>query len=185
MRLGEAIEAEEPEDLVQQLLACTNDPLRFVELAFPTIRLEKWQRAVLETVGNQLQENARANRWKAVQIATASGNGVGKTALLSWLILWGLMTFEETLGVVTAGTEPQLRTRLWGELSKWFVQLPTELRSSFEMTATAIFNRQLERTWRVDGRPWSERNQEAFKHTPGGSAPSIICGRAAMAILTR
>jgi hypothetical protein len=26
----------------------------------------------------------------------------------------------------------------------------------------AIFNRQSERTWRIDGRPWSERNQEAF-----------------------
>src|SRR6516165_7031190 len=30
------------------------------------------------------------------------------------------------------------------------------------MTATAIFNRQSERTWRIDGRPWSERNTEAF-----------------------
>jgi hypothetical protein len=109
-----------------------------------------------------LQENARLDRWQAVQIAVASGNGVGKTALLSWIILWSLTTFEETLGVVTAGTEPQLRTRLWGELSKWFVQLPEALRGAFEMTATAIFNRQSERVWRVDGRPWSERNQEAF-----------------------
>jgi len=82
--------------------------------------------------------------------------------LLSWLILWGLMTFEDCLGVVTAGTEPQIRTRLWGELSKWFVQLPEALRSQFELTATALFNRQAERTWRIDGRPWSERNQEAF-----------------------
>ena len=109
-----------------------------------------------------IRENARLGRTKAVQIAVASGNGVGKTALLSWIILWSLVTFEETLGVCTAGTEPQIRTRLWGELSKWFVQLPEALRGSFEMTATAIFNRQAERTWRIDGRPWSERNQEAF-----------------------
>jgi hypothetical protein len=73
-----------------------------------------------------------------------------------------VITFEDTLGVCTAGTEPQIRTRLWGELSKWFVQLPEALRGVFEMTATAIFNRQSERTHRVDGRPWSERNQEAF-----------------------
>src|SRR5215831_12538798 len=153
---------DETDDLVGELLACTNDPARFVELAFPAIRPEAWQLRVLETIGAQLRENARLNRWKAVQIAVASGNGVGKTALLSWLILWAVVTFEETLGVCTAGTEPQIRTRLWGELSKWFVQLPEALRSSFEMTATAIFNRQAERTWRVDGRPWSERNQEAF-----------------------
>jgi len=162
MRLGETIEAEEADDLVEQLLATTNEPARFVALAFPTITPERWQRQVLETIGDQLQENARLDRWKAVQIAVASGNGVGKSALLSWLILWALMTFEDTLGVVTAGTEPQIRTRLWGELSKWFVQLPEALRTSFELTATAIFNRQSERTWRIDGRPWSERNQEAF-----------------------
>src|SRR6516165_5209222 len=161
-KIVEPAEADEVEDLVEQLFATTNDPTRFVELAFPAIKPEKWQHEVLETIGSQLRENARLNRWKAVQIAVASGNGVGKTALLSWIILWALITYEETLGVTTAGTEPQLRTRLWGELSKWFVQLPEELRSSFEMTATAIFNRQAERTWRVDGRPWSERNQEAF-----------------------
>jgi hypothetical protein len=156
------LEADEADDLVAQLLGCSDDPLAFVNLAFPDIRPEKWQRVVLQTIGNQLQENAQLKRWKAVQIAVASGNGVGKTALLSWLILWSLITFEETLGVVTAGTEPQLRTRLWGELSKFYVQLPDGLRAQFEMTATAIFNRQSERTWRVDGRPWSERNQEAF-----------------------
>ena len=159
MRLGETIDAD---DLVEALLATTNHPARFVALAFPTITPEKWQRQVLETIGNQLQENARLDRWRSTQIATASGNTVGKTALLSWLILWGLMTFEDCLGVVTAGTEPQIRTRLWGELSKWFVQLPEALRSQFELTATALFNRQAERTWRIDGRPWSERNQEAF-----------------------
>jgi hypothetical protein len=153
---------EEADDLVEALLAQTNSPLGFVTLAFPHIRLEKWQRAVLETIGLQLQENERLGRFKPIQIAVASGNAVGKTALLSFIILWSLITFEETLGVVTAGTEPQLRTRAWGELSKWYVQLPEALRSQFEMTATAIFNRQLERTWRVDGRPWSERNQEAF-----------------------
>src|SRR6516165_5941685 len=161
-KIVEPAEADEVEDLVEQLFATTNDPTRFVELAFPEITLENWQRQVLETITSQLQENAKLDRWKAVQIAVASGNGVGKTGLLSWIILWALITFEETLGVLTAGTEPQLRTRLWGELSKWFVQLPEALRANFELSATAIFNRQLPHTWRVDGRPWSERNQEAF-----------------------
>jgi hypothetical protein len=157
-----ADEIDDEADEVSALLACTSDPAQFVKLAFPEIRLEKWQAAVLTAIGEQLRENARLDRWRAVQVAVASGNGVGKSALLSWLILWGLMTFEESLGVVTAGTEPQLRTRLWGELSKWFVQLPEGLKAQFELTATAIFNRQSERTWRIDGRPWTERNQEAF-----------------------
>jgi hypothetical protein len=159
MRLGETIEAD---DLTGRLLACTNDPLGFIERAFPDIRLEDWQRRVLTSIGEQLRENERLGRFKPIQIAVASGNTVGKTALLSWLILYAITTFENTLGVVTAGTEPQIRTRLWGELSKWFSQLPDDLRAQFELTATALFNKQHERTWRIDGRPWSERNMEAF-----------------------
>jgi hypothetical protein len=147
---------------IDELLRCSNNPLRFVELAFPGITPEPWQRQVMTHIGEQLSTNARLSKWSPIQIAVASGNTIGKTALLSWLILWSVMTFEDCLGVVTAGTEPQIRTRLWGELSKWFHQLPDELRAQYELTATAIFNRQHERTWRIDGRPWSERNQEAF-----------------------
>jgi hypothetical protein len=159
-RTAEALQDEDL--LVEQLLRAGNSPLRFVSLAFPTIRLEKWQRAVLETIGHQLQENAQLNRWRAVQIAVASGNGIGKTALLSWLILWGLMTFEQTVGVVTAGTEGQLKSRLWGEIAKWHAQLPEQLRAQYELSATALFNRQSQLNWRVDARPWTERNMEAF-----------------------
>ena len=158
---ADAPDEAEALDQIDSLLACSNDPLRFVELAFP-ITPEQWQRSVLAHIGDQLSDNVRLSKWNPVQVAVASGNTVGKTALLAWLILWSLMTFEDCLGVVTAGTEPQIRTRLWGELAKWFYQLPEELRAQFELTATAIFNRQHERTWRVDGRPWSERSQEAF-----------------------
>src|SRR6516165_1200127 len=160
MSVVEAI--DEAEDLVQQLLGCSDDPLAFVKLAFPDIRPEEWQREVLEHIGNRLQEKARLDRWKAVQIVVASGNGIGKSALLAWIILWALVTFEDTIGVITAGTEGQLRTRLWSEISKWHSKLPDGRRAQFELTATAIFNKQSEKTWRVDGRPWTERNKEAF-----------------------
>jgi len=153
---------EADDDLVQQLLLCSDDPLAFVNLAFPDIKPEKWQREVLEHIGNTLQENARLDRWKAVMIATASGNGIGKSALLAWIILWGLIAFEDTLSVVTAGSEAQLRTRLWGELSKWHSRLPKALRDQFTLTATALFATAAERTWRCDARPWTERNKEAF-----------------------
>jgi hypothetical protein len=155
-----ALEADD--DLVQQLLGCSDDPLAFVNLAFPDIKPEKWQREVLEHIGNQLQENTCLDRWKAVMVAVASGNGIGKTGLLAWLVLWAVITFEDTRGVVTAGTESQLRTRLWSEISKWHSQLPESLRSMFTLTATALFNKQSERNWRVDAVPWTERNREAF-----------------------
>jgi hypothetical protein len=158
----EALVEDGGDRLVEELLACTNDPLRFVELAFPEITPEDWQRQVLATIGEQLRENQRLDRWKAVQIAICSGNGTGKSSLMSWCILWALVTFEQTLGVATAGSESQLRVRLWGELNRWYMQLPEGLRDRFTMTATALFAKDAERVWRVDARAWSARNQESF-----------------------
>jgi hypothetical protein len=44
------IDIDEP-DLTDELLACSNDPLRFVELAFPHIAPEHWQRQVMAHIG--------------------------------------------------------------------------------------------------------------------------------------
>ena len=161
--LDQSTEVEEPIDLIDELLACSNDPLRFVELAFPGITPEHWQRQVMTHIADQLSTNARLSKFSPIQVAVASGNAVGKTGLLSWLILWSVMTFEDCLGVVTAGTEPQIRTRLWGELSKWFHQLPDALRQAFELTATAIFNRQHERTWRLTVGPGRNEIRKHFQ----------------------
>src|SRR6516162_572556 len=129
------ISTDESADLIDDLLRCSNDPLRFVELAFPHIKAEHWQRQLMTHIGDRLGDNKRQAKFTPIQVAVASGNTVGKTALLSWLILWGLMPFEDSIGVTTAGSEAQLRTRLWSELSKWFHQIPDELRTQFELTA--------------------------------------------------
>ena len=59
------------------------------------------------------------DRNEAIQIAAASGHGVGKSTLVAWIILWAISTFEDTRGVVTANTETQLKTKTWAELGKW------------------------------------------------------------------
>jgi len=115
---------DEPTDLIDELLACSNDPLRFVELAFPGITREHWQRQVMTHISDQLSANARLSKFTPIQIAVASGNNIGKTALLSFLIIWSLTTFEDCLGVVTAGTEPQIRTRLWANFQNGFISFP-------------------------------------------------------------
>jgi hypothetical protein len=98
-----------------------------------------------------------------IREAIASGHGIGKSALVAWLILWAMSTFKDTKGVVTANTETQLKTKNWAELAKWF-RLCWFAPQMFEMTATAIFSvsPQHQKTWRIDMVPWSERNTEAF-----------------------
>jgi len=97
-------------------------------------------------------------------LARASGHGIGKTALVCWLILWALATFEDTRGVVTANTDTQLRTKTWAELAKWYRLFIG--RRFFTLTATSIFSSDPKhsQTWRIDAVPWSKTNlnTEAF-----------------------
>jgi len=155
-------------DLVDWLGSVAKDPYAFVMGAFPwgeeETQLEgypngpePWQREILEWVRDGLIDVNRA-----IQIAVASGHGVGKSALVSWLILWAISTCTDTRGVVTANTETQLRTKTWAELGKWYHRFIAK--DHFQLTATAIFSKDSahERTWRIDMVPWSERNTEAF-----------------------
>ena len=154
-----------PTELSKNLGLFSNDPLEFVRRVFPwgegELKLspgpEPWQTDLLMAISKGL-----LTPQEAIQIATTSGHGVGKSALVSWIILWAMSTLEDTVGVVTANTETQLRTKTWVQLAKWFrLFVGNEL---FRMTATAIFSRDPahERTWRVDQVPWSVNNMEAF-----------------------
>lgn len=153
------------DELLIQLASFSDDPLGFVYAAFPWGEGElaqsegpdRWQIEILLDLQKGL-----ITLDEAIQLARTSGHGIGKSALVSWLILWALSTFEDTMGVVTANTETQLKTKTWAQLAKWFrLFIGREL---FQMTATAIFSRDPahEKTWRVDMVPWSERNTEAF-----------------------
>lgn len=152
------------------------DPLGFVYGAFPwgepDTPIEKdegpedWQAGVLTRIGERLRAGYSVDTVisMAIQEATASGHGVGKSALVAWIIIWGISTFPHTRGVVTANTETQLKTKTWPELGKWFSMFIGK--AMFEFTATAIFYKggtiEDEKTWRIDMVPWSERNTEAF-----------------------
>src|SRR3972149_690817 len=51
--------------------------------------------------------------------ATASGRGPGKAAKVAWLIDWMMTTRLGSTSIVTANTEPQLKTRTFAEIGKW------------------------------------------------------------------
>jgi hypothetical protein len=155
----------EARELVEALAGFTRDPLGFVYFAFQWGKGEladysgpdEWQKEILRALGAGLLTIEQA-----ILLAVASGHGIGKSALVSWIILWALATRENTKGIVTANTESQLKTKTWSELAKWFRLFIGQ--GLFTYTATAIFSRDktTEKTWRVDMIPWSERNSEAF-----------------------
>lgn len=152
------------DELVAFLADFAHDALAFVEQVFPwgqgelygRTGPEPWQADLLRRLGSTLSPS------QAVLEAVASGHGVGKSALVSWIILWAMSTSADTRGVVTANTETQLKTKTWAELAKWhrlFIG-----RDLFKLEATSLFSVDPDhsKTWRVDMVPWSERNPEAF-----------------------
>ena len=157
------------DELIELVASWTHDPLGFVLGAFEwgTGELsefegpDEWQRGILATIGERLRAGEISVQ-EAIQVAVASGHGIGKSALVSWIILWAVSTHEDTKGVVTANTENQLKTKTWAEVAKWYRLCIT--RTWFELTATALFSKDPdhEKTWRIDMVPWSERNTEAF-----------------------
>lgn len=157
--------------LCELLASYTHDPLGFVYAAFPwgegeltDTAPEKWQADTLRAIGKRLRQGM------TVREAVASGHGVGKSALVSWLILWAIATHEDTRGVVTANTEAQLRSKTWAELAKWYRLFIA--RHLFTLSANAIFSRAdgHERSWRIDALPWSDASPESFAglHNQGG-----------------
>ena len=54
-----------------------------------------------------------------IQMSVSSGHGIGKSALVAWLILFVMCCYPYCKITVTAATEPQLRARTWAELGKW------------------------------------------------------------------
>lgn len=118
---------------------------------------EAWQTQILRDIKDGLLDINTA-----IQLARASGHGIGKSACVSWIILWAFATAPDTRGVVTANTETQLKTKTWAELGKWFNLFIG--REHFHLTATALLSKDpsRERTWRIDQVPWSEKNTEAF-----------------------
>lgn len=156
--------AEDKGALASFLGEYAHDPVGFVWAAFPWGEGEldgqtpqEWQLELLEDVGKGLKSVGQV-----IREAVASGNGIGKSALVSWLILWSISTYEDCKGVVTANTDTQLRTKTWAELAKWhrlFIGNPL-----FEYTATSLYSSDTkhEKTWRIDAIPWSEQNPEAF-----------------------
>jgi hypothetical protein len=159
-----------------------DDPEAFVLFAFPWGQkgtpLEnfsgprKWQRDVLRKVAAHIAKNKSATGYDVLRMATASGRGIGKSALVSWLILWMLSTRIGSTIIVSANSEAQLRSVTWAEVTKWLSLL---LNSHwFEVSATRVMpakwlaeivERDLKkgtRYWSVEGRLWSEENPDAY-----------------------
>lgn len=82
---------------------------------------------------------------KTHRVAIRAANGVGKTALEAWLILWFMYTHPHCRVIGTAPTQHQLYDVLWPELNKWLNK--SELKKFFGWTATTLYVKKYSDTW--------------------------------------
>lgn len=142
------------------------DPLGFVRFIFPWgepgTALEDqegpdtWQIEQLEYIGKTLQNDPTEN----IKDATASGHGVGKSALTSWICLWAMSTRPQLSGVVTASVFKQLTSKTWREMHVWH-QLALN-QHWFTLTATTFYHKKYPKTWIIHALPNSPERSEAF-----------------------
>jgi hypothetical protein len=168
----ESVFDDELVDLVQQYQF---DPLGYAIAMFPWgepgTPLENWpdgpdiwQATVMRDIGaHMLSVAAERIPDPTTQIAVRSGHGIGKSALISMLIMWFLATRTTPQAVVTAGTKTQLETKLWRELKKWH-ELAVN-RDWFEWQATSFSIKGEGKMWAANAIPWSRDNPAAFQGT--------------------
>jgi hypothetical protein len=132
----------------------------------------KWQREVLREITEHIKAQGGKVDYDTIRMAVSSGRGIGKSALVSWLVLWMLTTRIGGSVVVSANSENQLRSVTWAELTKWSAMLINS--HWWEISATKlvpakwltdIVEKDLKkgtRYWACEGKLWSEENPDSY-----------------------
>ena len=111
--------------LEKKILAWKTKPVQFISEVLQAEPVP-WQGEVLQAIVDH------------DRLAIRSGHGVGKSTLLSWVILWWLGTHYPAKVACTAPTQHQLQDILWSELSHWFRRMPAPLRSQFNFMSDRL-----------------------------------------------
>ena len=169
------LDADLDRQLADAMADCYADPLQHVMISYPWgsgslagfSGPDDWARGYLIELGEEVRSRGfdGVTAVRPIRFSTASGHGIGKSALVAWLIRWIMDTRPQAKGVVTANTAAQLRSKTWAELAKW-----TNLgltKHWFTLTggtlgSLAYYHKAWPETWRVDAQTCEERNSEAF-----------------------
>lgn len=108
---------------------------------------------------------------KRHKVSIRSGHGTGKSAEMSWTILWGMTCFPQVKIPVTAPTAHQLQDVLWSELATWHRRMPEELAAEFELKADRFERRDRRQEAFAVARTSRKEQPEALQ---GFHAPTVI-----------
>lgn len=151
--------------LAEDMAAFYDDPYGFVLYAFDWGQgdlagwdgPDEWQTEFLQVLRDAIRARVTGD---VIKMAVKSGRGPGKSAVISWLVLWLMSTRPDFSGVVTANTGDQLDTKTWREVALWWNRVINK--HWFEWTATKIVHVERPETWKVVAQKWSAHKPDAF-----------------------
>lgn len=190
------------EKLADEVARFYADPLGFVMFAYPwdsdkSIQLaklpepwslvynceygpDKWACEFLDNIGRQVRERRFDGRIpvEAIKEGVVSGHGVGKSAMVAWLVDWIASTRPDSQGTVTANTYHQLTTKTWAQIAKWTKLCITG--HWFDVGSgkgsMSLKSKRRPETWFCNAQTCDETNSEAFagQHAPTSTSYYII-----------
>lgn len=130
---------------------------------------EPWQKRLLVKMGKHVEENdgrifltLDPLVWRS---ARSSGHGVGKSALVAWVIQWVMATRAMARGVITANTQKQLEDKTWPELAKWHNIFLFKRWFNWQATSysSALVKEDVRKNYMMTAMTVGEDNVEAFQ----------------------
>jgi len=159
--------AEEELTLAMDVGSYSLDPVGLVKYVFPwqsdvlkTPGPREWQSDILEKIKSHLGNPE--TRCQPLQIAVASGHGIGKSALIAMIMEWAQSTCEDCKIIATAGTGTQLQTKTVPEVQKWFRLAINAHWWDINATSIRVKDAAHQAMWRTDFITWSMQKTEAF-----------------------
>ncbi len=110
----------------------------------------------------------------AKRLSIASGHGIGKSCVLSWLLIWYLFCFKQSQIPCTAPTSEQMNDVLWKEVAKWIIKLPEGIKEKFEWTTTHIRISESPETWFARAKTARKEAPEALAGMHGDYVMMLI-----------
>ena len=172
--------------LIGELLQLSDSPLDFVMFTYPWGQkgtpLAKhsgprmWQKEVLLEIETHIKVQRNNERQSlplnVLQEAIASGRGIGKSALVSWLAHWMMSTRMGSSVIISANSEDQLKGVTWGEIGKWltlainghwFDKYALSIRPASWFDELVRTQLMVDTTYYgTNAKLWSEENPDAF-----------------------
>lgn len=199
MRADSQEEMGVEEQLAEQVAQFYDDPLGFVlfaydwdgdpqlhvcELPFPYSLVydskygpDLWACQFLERIGEQSRLNGFDGTHAVTPIreSVVSGHGIGKSAMVGWLVDWIMSTRPMSQGTVTANTGPQLETKTWAEVAKWTKRCITGhwFDVSTGRGSMKMAHKKFPEAWKCAALTCAPENSEAFAGQHAATATSF------------